>query len=116
MLKRKIGLALGALLFAALPAAPPPPGMTPVTARAAAVALLMAVIGQVVGNERRGAIAPALMLAVAYSAGIGGLGTLIGTPPNVIFAWAVEKLFPDMEPIGFLTWMTVAVPVFKIAL
>jgi sodium-dependent dicarboxylate transporter 2/3/5 len=50
------------------------------------------------------------MLGVAYSASIGGLGTLIGTPPNVIFAGAVETLFPEMEEVGFLRWMTVAVP------
>lgn len=74
------------------------------------VPIAMAVIGQVVGEERSGSVAPALMLAVAYSASIGGLGTLIGTPPNVIFAGAVEKLFPEMEAIGFLAWMTVAIP------
>jgi sodium-dependent dicarboxylate transporter 2/3/5 len=72
--------------------------------------IAMAVIGQVARDKRPGPVAPALMLGVAYAASIGGLGTLIGTPPNVIFAGAFEKLFPEMGDIGFLTWMTVGVP------
>lgn len=74
------------------------------------IPIAMAVLGQVVREKRAGSVSPALMLGVAYSASIGGLGTLIGTPPNVIFAGAFEKLFPEMGDIGFLTWMTVGVP------
>ncbi|WAA13519.1 SLC13 family permease [Fervidibacillus halotolerans] len=50
----------------------------------------------------------AIMLGIAYSASIGGLGTLIGTPPNVIFASVVEELFH--EEISFATWMAFGVP------
>ena len=32
----------------------------------------------------------ALMLAIAYSASIGGLATIIGTPPNMIFAGVIK--------------------------
>lgn len=74
------------------------------------IPIAMAVIGQVMGERRSVSLAPALMLAVAYSSSIGGLGTLIGTPPNVIFAGAVERLFPEMGEIGFLKWMKIAVP------
>jgi sodium-dependent dicarboxylate transporter 2/3/5 len=74
------------------------------------IPIAMAVIGQVVRDKRPGPVAPALMLGVAYAASIGGLGTLIGTPPNVIFAGAFEKLFPEMGDIGFLAWMTVGIP------
>lgn len=52
----------------------------------------------------------ALMLGIAYSASIGGVGTLIGTPPNVILAGAVKSLFPGAPEIGFLQWMKVGVP------
>jgi sodium-dependent dicarboxylate transporter 2/3/5 len=84
------------------------------TATTMMIPIAMAVIGQVVGEKSGNSVAPALMLAVAYSASIGGLGTLIGTPPNVIFAGAVDKLFPEMVEIGFLKWMTVAVPLVLI--
>lgn len=50
----------------------------------------------------------AMMLGIAYSASIGGLGTLIGTPPNAIFAAQVKKIF-GVE-ISFASWMLVGVP------
>jgi len=74
------------------------------------IPIAIAVLSQAPEGIRAGSFAPALTLGVAYSASIGGLGTLIGTPPNVIFAGAVEKLFPEMGDIGFLKWMTAAVP------
>ncbi|HWP84546.1 MAG TPA: SLC13 family permease [Terriglobia bacterium] len=51
-----------------------------------------------------------LMLAIAYAASIGGIGTLIGTPTNLVFAGAVRRLFPEAPEIGFLQWMMVGVP------
>ncbi len=51
----------------------------------------------------------ALLLGVGYAGSIGGLGTLIGTPPNIILAAQVRELF-DVE-IGFAEWMLVGVPV-----
>ena len=50
----------------------------------------------------------ALMLGIAYSASIGGIATLIGTPPNAILVGVVEKTFS--ESISFLTWMKVGLP------
>lgn len=50
------------------------------------------------------------MLAIAYSASIGGMATLIGTPPNLIFAGQVRQLFPELGEIGFLRWMLLGVP------
>jgi sodium-dependent dicarboxylate transporter 2/3/5 len=51
----------------------------------------------------------ALLLGLAYSASIGGVGTLIGTPPNVIFA-SVYDNFSGHE-FGFVQWMKIGVPV-----
>ncbi len=51
-----------------------------------------------------------LMLGLAYSASIGGVGTLIGTPPNIIFAGFWKVQFPGREEISFLSWMMVALP------
>jgi sodium-dependent dicarboxylate transporter 2/3/5 len=50
----------------------------------------------------------ALMLGIAYASSIGGVGTLIGTPPNVLFAASALEL--ANVRVGFLQWMMVATP------
>lgn len=55
-----------------------------------------------------------VVLGIAYAASIGGLGTLIGTPPNVIFAGIYERT-TGME-FGFARWMTIGFPVVAIAI
>jgi solute carrier family 13 (sodium-dependent dicarboxylate transporter), member 2/3/5 len=50
----------------------------------------------------------ALMLGIAYAASIGGVATLIGTPPNAVFAAAAGELLHVQ--IGFFEWMLVGVP------
>ena len=49
-----------------------------------------------------------LMLGVAYAATIGGVTTLIGTPPNAVLAATVSEALG--VTIGFLEWMLVGVP------
>lgn len=50
-----------------------------------------------------------LVLAIAWSATMGGLGTLLGSPPNAIVAgYAADELGRE---IGFLEWMMLGVPV-----
>ncbi|MCC6848312.1 MAG: SLC13/DASS family transporter [Deltaproteobacteria bacterium] len=61
--------------------------------------------------DTRAGFAPALMISVAYAASIGGVGTLVGTPPNVIFAGSFARLFPGAPPVGFAAWMMVGVPI-----
>jgi sodium-dependent dicarboxylate transporter 2/3/5 len=56
----------------------------------------------------------ALMLGIAYSASIGGIATLIGTPPNAVLAAAASEIL-DYE-IGFVEWMGVGLPVVMIML
>ena len=56
----------------------------------------------------------ALMLGVAYAASIGGVSTLIGTPPNAVLAGAARELL-GVE-IGFVQWMGVGVPVALVML
>jgi sodium-dependent dicarboxylate transporter 2/3/5 len=50
----------------------------------------------------------ALVLGVAYAASIGGMATLIGTPPNVAAAGIVKEQFG--EEISFVEWMKYGVP------
>ncbi|TPH15119.1 SLC13 family permease [Litorilituus lipolyticus] len=56
----------------------------------------------------------ALILGIAYAASVGGIGTLIGTPPNVIFAGIYEE--HTGQEFGFLAWMKIGVPVVLISL
>lgn len=56
----------------------------------------------------------ALMLGVAYSASAGGIATLIGTPPNLIFAGFVQDQF-NIE-ISFFDWLLVGLPISIILL
>jgi sodium-dependent dicarboxylate transporter 2/3/5 len=58
----------------------------------------------------------ALMLGIAYSASVGGMGTLIGTPPNIVFAGQIKMLFPEAPEIGFFQWMLVGVPLALVLL
>ncbi len=51
-----------------------------------------------------------LMLAVAYGASVGGIGTLVGTPPNLVLAGMAPNLVPDLEPLTFGGWMMFGVP------
>ncbi|MFT5617527.1 MAG: sodium-dependent dicarboxylate transporter 2/3/5 [Arenicella sp.] len=48
-----------------------------------------------------------MMLAIAYAANIGGVATIIGTPPNTVFAGFMEK---QGIQIDFLQWMLLGVP------
>src|SRR5699024_3192452 len=50
----------------------------------------------------------ALMLGIAYSASLGGIATLIGTPPNTLLAGAVNKMY-GIE-LSFAKWMLFGVP------
>ncbi|KFF50049.1 anion transporter [Gammaproteobacteria bacterium MFB021] len=53
--------------------------------------------------------ATALLLAIAYAASIGGIATLIGTPPNAILAGYLSS--EQNIELGFAEWMTVGLPV-----
>ncbi|MBA6362576.1 SLC13/DASS family transporter [Colwellia sp. BRX8-4] len=56
----------------------------------------------------------ALILGIAYAASLGGIGTPIGTPPNVIFMGIYEE--NTGREFGFLSWMKIGVPIVLIAL
>lgn len=51
-----------------------------------------------------------LMLGIAYSASIGGVATLVGTPPNIAFASFYRENFPHEPNVSFLAWMLMALP------
>ena len=53
-------------------------------------------------------LALSLLLGVAYAASIGGLGTIIGSPPNGIFVRFFEQTYGVQ--ISFVKWMIVGIP------
>jgi solute carrier family 13 (sodium-dependent dicarboxylate transporter), member 2/3/5 len=55
-----------------------------------------------------------LMLAIAYSANIGGIGTIIGTPTNALLVGFVSKSY-GIE-ISFVQWMIVGLPIVVLGL
>lgn len=56
-----------------------------------------------------------LVLAVPFAANIGGMGTLIGSPPNAVAASVLQSLGPEYE-ITFLGWMLMGVPIVAVLL
>ncbi|ARK31820.1 SLC13 family permease [Halalkalibacter krulwichiae] len=55
-----------------------------------------------------------LIFSIGYAGTIGGLGTLIGTPPNIILAATVQELFGVQ--ISFASWLFFAFPIVVILL
>jgi sodium-dependent dicarboxylate transporter 2/3/5 len=85
-------------------------------------ALMMLPIGLaiILKEESLGSTNPkfgaALMLGIAYSSSIGGLGTIIGSPTNLIFSGMMDKIFPLAPEFGFLSWLQVGIPIMMIFL
>lgn len=74
------------------------------------VPIAMSVAEAVAGKrEVSNSFTIALLLGIAYSASIGGLGTIVGTPPNaMLVGYLKEQMNVD---IGFTQWMAFGVPV-----
>src|SRR5690606_12871113 len=74
----------------------------------------MAVISQL-GTQLSGMgisqnmIGQALMLSIAYSASIGGVATIIGTPTNIVLVGVINETY--QTEIGFAQWMVIGLPV-----
>ncbi|HHM04170.1 MAG TPA: SLC13/DASS family transporter [Gammaproteobacteria bacterium] len=83
-----------------------------------ATTMLMATIGLAViarlesdlGPTQVGALAVPLLLLIAYAANIGGMGTPVGTVPNLVLLENLQAVAPALRP-SFLQWMMVGVPV-----
>lgn len=93
-----------------------------------ATTMMMATVGLAVvsfvtkASEEKGSEKPqlttnfgvALMLGIAYACNIGGMGTIIGTPPNALLVAFMENNLG--QEISFLNWMLVGVPIVVILL
>jgi sodium-dependent dicarboxylate transporter 2/3/5 len=89
---------------------------------AAAVMLLpvgIAIVQQLkvddaVASSHQHPFGKALMLAIAYAASIGGMATLIGTPPNLVMAGVIKSTY-GVE-VSFVDWFVFAFPLSVILL
>jgi len=59
------------------------------------------------------AMGSALILGIAYAASVGGIGTPIGTPPNIIFISVYQETTGN--EVDFLAWMKTAVPIVLVS-
>lgn len=88
-----------------------------------ATTMMMVTIAAAVLHEVEGRIPHApgelrfgtgLMLGIGYAASIGGVATLIGTPPNAIFAGVVERTYG--YTVSFVEWMAFGLPLALVML
>jgi solute carrier family 13 (sodium-dependent dicarboxylate transporter), member 2/3/5 len=62
------------------------------------------------GVEETHKLTLGLMLGIAYACSVGGMATLVGTPPNLALSKIFSITFPAAEPIAFGTWFFMALP------
>lgn len=72
--------------------------------------IALAVIGQLQEEDLR----VPLILGIAYACSIGGIATMIGTPPNIIFAGIFQQLTGD--EYAFMQWMKTGLPIVLVGL
>ena len=74
--------------------------------------MLLPVALAVIEKAKDKSLAVPLLLGIAYAASVGGIGTPIGTPPNLMFRQVYEQT-TGLE-ISFLVWMSWGIPVVVI--
>ena len=74
----------------------------------ATAAMVVAAIMPLVTSIGKSGFSKALLLGVSIAVTVGGMGTIIGTPPNAIAAGILEN---SGQKIDFLTWMKYGIPV-----
>jgi len=87
-----------------------------------ATTMLMATVGLAVlsrldkdNGKQAGGFAAILLLMIAYAANIGGMGTPVGTVPNLVLLEILESYAPALKPT-FMQWMMVGIPVVIVGL
>lgn len=81
---------------------------------AASVAAMVAEKSAGVSDADKRRFQVALLLALAYATTVGGMSTIIGTPPNVLLAGFVEETYG--RQIAFFDWMLIGLPLALVLL
>lgn len=63
------------------------------------------------GKDETKNFSKSILLGIAYSCSIGGIATLIGTPPNLALVRILKIIFPNAPQITFGNWMLLSFPI-----
>ena len=81
---------------------------------ASSVTALLARDLKMENDERFKKFSTGLMLGIAYAASIGGIATIIGTPPNVVMVGYVKRIYNS--DVNFFDWMLIGIPAMVLIL
>ncbi|MEL7497365.1 MAG: SLC13 family permease [Planctomycetota bacterium] len=81
---------------------------------AATTLMLLPIAMAIVAQTKNAKLQISLLLGIAFAASIGGIGTPIGTPPNVVFMALIAV--DERGEIGFLQWMMWSIPIVLLML
>ncbi|MGI9291180.1 MAG: SLC13 family permease [Gammaproteobacteria bacterium] len=84
-------------------------GLSMIMSNTATTAMMLAILAPLLLNKKGSATAKALVLGIAVAANLGGMGSLIGTPPNAIAVGSLMEV-TDGPQIGFLDWIILGLP------
>lgn len=70
-----------------------------------------AALEEVYGEGKISSFAAGLLLSIAHACSIGGIATLVGTPPNLSFLRIFQIIYPAAPEISFGQWITFAFPI-----
>ena len=77
----------------------------------AVIAIILEVEEQSLMPKHKDRFAKAVLIGLAYAASIGGMATLVGTPPNMVFYKTYLDTYPDAGNMSFFQWFLVGAPV-----
>ncbi|CAB9499175.1 Sodium-dependent dicarboxylate transporter SdcS [Seminavis robusta] len=63
------------------------------------------------GNQESRRFSTAIFLGIAYAANVGGMASLLGTPPNLVFQKQLALIFPEAPEMTFATWLGFGLPI-----
>lgn len=78
------------------------------------IPIMMSIVGSLEESLTAKAVsryATGLFLAIAYSASVGGMSTLVGSPTNLVLPRILTLLYPEAPDISFTNWMMFALPI-----
>lgn len=82
----------------------------------ATVLMMLPIAGGVASRVGDRTAAARIFLAVAYGSSVGGVGTLVGTPPNLVLAGMAPSLVEGLPALTFGGWMLFGVPFVAVML
>ena len=68
-------------------------------------------LDEILGKAKVRKFSVGIFLGIAYSASVGGIATLIGTPPNLVLVKIFNTAFPKAPEISFAKWFFFAFPI-----